>query len=177
MAQVKTMNRQGGKFKFKWWMGVLVVGVIVAIGVLVRVLSHAGGSGGPYNVNRAYVLHSDHEYLTIVKLKQYDYGKIFDPASSAYVEENWIYMGNYPKAAGTYKANTVPRWIKQDTITNGGYLNPVITPNTVCATLQKVIKQQNGVKSLTSPTATPPLTKGDNIDLITTSDCSAPAQG
>jgi len=174
MAQSRTISKQNSGFKFKWWMAVLAIGLVVATGVLIRLLSQAG-TAAQYNKNRAYVLYSDNQYLGIVKLKQYDYSKIFDPASSAYVEEQWINLGKYPQAAGTYKANTVPRWVKSDTLTNNGLNNP-ITANTVCATLQKVITL-NGKKSLTNITAIPPLAKGDNLDLAPSTNCDSPAQG
>ena len=172
MAQAKTMSSKGSGFKFKWWMAVLVVGVIVAIGVLVRVLSHAGGSGGPYNKYRAYVQSSDNQYLTIIQFKQYDYASIFAPAASLYVEENWINFGKYPNAVSTIKANTVPRWVRANTLDAKGN----ITPNSQCAYLQKVIGAKSAA-TLTSITAMPPLYKGDNIDLYPTSDCNTIAQG
>lgn len=167
MAQAKTMATKSNGFKFKWWMAIIVIGVIVAIGVLVRLLSFAGGSGSgvTYNESRAYVLYSDRQYLGVIKLMK---------QTSTYAEEQWINLGYYPKAAGAYKANTVPRWVKSDTLVNSS-----INANSICATLSKVIIRKGTLRPIiTNITATPALTKGDNVDLvITTSGCDSPTQG
>lgn len=176
MAQSKTMKNKGSGFKFKWWMAVLAIGLVVAIGVFVRLLSQAGTS--PYNRDRVYVLdyqpsvNSLHPYLKIVRFNQYNNDKS-KPMNSYYKEEVWLKFENYPVAAGTLKANSVPRWVKSDTLSSAG----TVGANSICATLSKLLYPGKSNATMTSITATPALTIGDNLDLAPTTDCNSPAQG
>jgi len=176
MAQSRTISKQNSGFKFKWWMAVLAIGLVVATGVLIRLLSQAGTNA--YNRDRVYVVNyqpsvnSLHPYLVVVRFNQYNNDKS-KPMNSYYEQEDWLKFENYPKAAGSLGANSVPRWVKSDTLSSAG----TIDANSKCATLSKLLYPGKVNATMTSITATPPLTIGDNLDLAPSTNCDSPAQG
>ena len=180
MAQSRTISKQNSGFKFKWWMAVLAIGLVVATGVLIRLLSQAGTNA--YNRDRVYVLdyqpsvNSLHPYLKVVRFNQYNNDKS-KPMNSYYEEEVWLKIENYPQAAGTLKANSVPRWVKFDSHRPAGTPEGTIDAYSKCAVLSKLLYPGKVNATMTSITATPPLTIGDNLDLAPTTNCDSPAQG